>query len=351
MNLNLNKIRFGLKVRISLYERIASFLDAGIDLNAALEKIQSRYKKTRDYRATVLSKWLAELKKGKTFSSAIKDWIPPSEFMLIDAGIQTGDPAGGLRKTIVLAKSSAENKAAIIGGLIMPIFLFLMLFFMVLGFKIKMVPVFEGILPLEEWPDMARSLNEFSTSVYDNLGLIVSLMVGSFVGIVATLNIWHGKIRSYFDYLPPWSLYKGYQGSSFLISLAALMAAGVPSFKAVETMDESASPWMKYHLKKILAEMKRGGNTGTALNTGMLDKETAGNIEDYSELGTFENAIEIIGTTALSDSVTKTKARMKVISTLLLFVVAGSVVTIYYSIFDLQQVVAEKSNQQQQGYQ
>ena len=36
---------------------------------------------------------------------------------------------------------------------------------------------------------------------------------------------------------------------------------------------------------------------------------------------------------------------MKAISTLLLFVVAGSVVTIYYAIFDLQNAVAEKSQQ------
>lgn len=347
--MNLNKLKFGLKVRISLYERIASFLDAGIDLTNALEKIQSRYKKARDYRAKILEKWLTELKKGKDFSEAIIDWVPPSEFMLIDAGIKTGDPAGGLRKTIVLAKSSAENKGAIIGGLIMPVFLFLMLFGMIIGFKIKMVPVFEGILPLEEWPSMARTLNEFSTSVYDNLTLIVSIMIGGFVLIVSTLNIWHGKIRSYFDYLPPWSLYRGYQGSSFLISLSSLMSSGVPGYRALETMNESASPWMKFHLRKMMAQMKRGGNAGTALNTGMLDKETAGNIEDYSELGSFEKAIDQIGTNALSESVNKTKARMKVISTLLLFVVAGSVVTIYFAIFDLQQVVAEKSNQQQNG--
>lgn len=343
MSMAIDKMRFTLKIRISLYERIASFLDAGIDLTNALEAIQARYKKSKDYRGKVLSNWLSELKKGKDFSTAIKPWVPFSEFMLINAGVETGNIAEGLRKTIMLSKSSAENKGAIIGGLVMPIFLFLMLFMLIVGFRVKMVPVFEGILPISEWPSMAHSLNDLASGVYDNLNIIIFIMVGSFAAIVSTLNIWHGKIRSYFDYLPPWSLYRNFQGSSFLISLSALMSSGIPGYTAIEDMNRNASPWMKYHLKQMMAKMKKGGNAGTALDTGMIDKETAGNIADYSKLGSFENAIDQIGTKALSESVIKTKIKMKAISTLLLFVVAGSVVTIYYAIFDLQNAVAEKS--------
>lgn len=347
MKINLNKIRFGLKVRISLYERIASFLDAGIDLTKALEKIQYRYEKSKDYRSKVLLNWLSELKKGKDFSEAIRPWIPSSEYMLIDAGVQLGSIAEGLRKTIVLAKSSAENKGAIIGGLIMPVFLVLMLLGMIIGFKVKMVPVFENILPISEWPDMARNLDELATAVYDNMNIIFSVMAISTIVIISTLNIWYGRIRSLFDKLPPWSLYKGFQGSSFLISLSALMSSGIPGYQAIESMNDKAAPWMQYHLRQMMAQMKRGGNSGTAINTGLLDKETSGNIEDYSELGSFEKAINEIGTKALTDSVEKTKARMKVVSTLLLFVVAGSVVVIYYSIFDLQQVIASRAQSQQ----
>ena len=39
MSMAIDKMRFTLKIRISLYERIASFLDAGIDLTNALEAI------------------------------------------------------------------------------------------------------------------------------------------------------------------------------------------------------------------------------------------------------------------------------------------------------------------------
>lgn len=343
MSMALNKMRFGLKVRISLYERIASFLDAGIDLNSALETIQGRYKKSKDYRGKVLASWLAELKKGKDFSEAIKPWIPFSEFMLISSGIETGKISEGLRKTIVLSKSSAENKGAIIGGLIMPIFLFLMLFALIIGFRVKMVPVFEGILPISQWPTMASNINSLASAVYDNLSLILIIFFSLTVLIISTLNIWHGKIRSYFDYLPPWSMYKSFQGSSFLISLSALMSSGVPGYNAIENMSRNSSPWMKDHLKVMMSKMKKGGNAGTALDTGLLDKETAGNISDYSRLGTFENAIEQIGTKALTESVAKTKVKMKAVSTILLFVVAGSVVTIYYAIFDLQNAVADKT--------
>lgn len=344
------KLRFGLKVRISLYERIAAFLEAGIDLTNALEKIQFRYKQKKDYRAKILESWIAEIRKGNDFSMAIKKWIPPSEFMLINAGMTTGDPVEGLRKTIVLAKSSAENKAAIKGGLIMPVILFSLILVMVLGFRIKMVPIFEAILPIDQWPPMAGSLYTFSSMLYDNF-FISSIITGIIVFIiVSTMNIWHGRIRDVFDKLPPWSMYRSYQGSSFLISLSSLMSAGVAGYDAIETMNSNASPWMKRHLKQIMKKIKQGSTPGKSLSTGMLDKETAGDIEDYAELTSFEKAIDQIGTRALHESVEKTKAKMKIVSNLLLVAVAVSIVTIYASIFELQQTVAEKSSVDQSQY-
>jgi type II secretory pathway component PulF len=197
---------------------------------------------------------------------------------------------------------------------------------------------------------MARSLNEFSSAFYDNFLLIISVIGVVVFAVVSTMNIWNGKIRHYFDYLPPWSLYKSYQGSSFLISLASLMSSSVSGFDAIEQMNQHASPWMSSHLKQVMKKMRQGENPGKSLNTGMLDKETAGDIEDYSSLSSFENAIEQIGTKALHESVEKTKVKMKVVSNLLLFAVAGSIITIYYAVFDLQQVIAERSNVEQSNF-
>ena len=336
------KSRFGLSKRIGMYEKISAFLDAKIDLVSSLKSIRDRYAQRKDFRAVIMSEWIATLEQGQKFSDAIAYWVPSSELMLIEAGERGGDLVTGLNEAVVLSQSAAKNKAAIIGGVAFPIALVAMLMGMLAMFQVKMAPVFRELLPVEKWPDSARTLNTISSFVYNQMWIVLLIMGALSFVIGKTMGTWTKSPRHIFDKLPPWNIYRSYQASSFLIALSSLMKAGVPAYNALRAMDKNASPWMKAHLAKMMNTMNLGGgNMGRALDTGLLDDETAGDVQDYSRLGSFSEAIYILGARSLEKGIKVIQERMSVVKNLLLVLVAGSIIWIYFASFGLQTEIAD----------
>lgn len=53
--------------------------------------------------------------------------------------------------------------------------------------------------------------------------LAVGITTPYLYSLVALFGKWKGSVREIFDKVPPWSVYKVYQGCSFLIGLASMM--------------------------------------------------------------------------------------------------------------------------------
>lgn len=336
------KFRLSLSKRIGMYEKIQAFLEGKFDLVSSLKSIRDRYAGRKDFRAIIMSEWIMELEKGGRFSDALAPWVPASELMLIEAGERGGALQAGLAEAVVLSTASARNKAAIIGGVAFPLALVAMLMGMLSMFQVKMAPVFKGLMAVELWPESARTLDTISGFVYNQIYIVIIIFVVVSAIISKTMGTWTRAPRHIFDKLPPWNIYRSYQASSFLIAMSSLMRAGVPAYDALKSMDKNASPWMKVHLAKMMSMMNLGaGNMGRALNTGLLDEETAGDVEDYSRLGSFSDAIYVLGSRSLEDGIKQIQARMAVVKNLLLVLVAGSIIWIYFASFGLQTAIAD----------
>ena len=353
-SLAVQKLTFGLKARLSLYERIEAFLVGGIDVVTTLKTIRDRYKNRRSTRgkAKILDSWIKSMERGSTFSDALREWVPASEHMLISSGEKGEGIIQGLQEARVLSAASAKSKAAIMGGTIFPAVLFAMIIGMLIMFQVQMVPIFKGLLPVERWPGSAQTLNTLSAFMKNQLYLVLGIVLGLGVFIGYTMPRWRGDIRTrFFDRLPPWSIYRSYQSSSFLISLSSLMKAGVATYDALRQMHRTASPWMRLHLERMMVAMRHGGgdNPGRALNTGLLDADIAGDIEDYSRLGSFQDAIYRIGQRSLEEGVKSIQIKMDVLKNVLLFCVAGSIVWIYLTSYGLQTTIANSVNNMRGG--
>lgn len=344
----LQKLTFGLKARVSMYERIGAFLEAGIDMVTTLRTIRDRYKKRRSTqgRAKILDSWIRSMERGGTFSDAIREWVPSSEHMLISSGERGEGIISGLQEARVLSQASAKSKAAILGGTIFPAVLFAMIIGMLIMFQVQMVPIFKQLLPVDRWPGSAQTLNSLSAFMKNQLYLVLGAVLAGSAVISYTMPRWRGDLRlKVFDKLPPWSIYRSYQASSFLISLSSLMKAGVANYDALRLMHRTASPWMRLHLERMMFSMRSGGaNPGEALDTGLLDPDVAGDIQDYSRLGSFQNAIYRIGQRSLEDGVKSIQLKMDVLKNILLFAVAGSIVWIYLTSYGLQTTIANTVN-------
>ena len=348
VGLALQKLSFGLKARVSMYERIEAFLEAGIDMVTTLRTIRERYKQRRSTqgRAKILDSWIRSMERGGTFSDAIREWVPTSEHMLIASGERGQGIISGLQEARVLSQASAKSKAAILGGTIFPSVLFAMIIGMLIMFQVQMVPIFKQLLPIERWPGSAQTLNSLSGFMKNQLYIVIGVLLASAAIISYTMPKWRGDIRlKVFDKLPPWSIYRSYQASSFLISLSSLMKAGVAHYDALRLMYRTASPWMRLHLERMMFNMRSGGlNPGEALDTGLLDPDVAGDIQDYSRLGSFQDAIYRIGQRSLEEGVKSIQMKMDVLKNVLLFAVAGSIVWIYLTSYGLQTTIANTVN-------
>ena len=349
LGLSMEKLFFSLKARISLYERIEAFLVGGVDVVTTLRTIRDRYLQRRSTRgrAKILNAWIRSMELGGTFSDAIRPWVPTAEHMLISSGERGEGIISGLQEARVLSQASARSKAAIYGGTVFPAVLFAMIIGMLIMFQVQMVPIFKGLLPVERWPGSAQTLNSLSGFIKDNLSVMIAAVVCTAIFIGYTMPRWRGDLRAkIFDHLPPWSIYRSYQASSFLISLSSLMRAGVANYDALRLMHRTASPWMRMHLERRMTNMRHGGeNQGEALDTGLLDREVAGDIQDYSRLASFQDAIYRIGQRTLEEGVKSIQIKMDVLKNVLLFAVAASIVWIYLTSYGLQTTIAAQVNQ------
>ena len=339
------KFRFGLKARISLYERIADFLDAQIDIVSTLKALRDRYIKSKDYRAQILTEWITNMERGAVFSDSLREWVPPAEHMLISAGERGIGLKNGLTEAKVLSTASSDTKAAIAGGIIFPIALFGMIIGLMFMFQTQQVPAFTSMLPIERWPPSAKMLYNISYFFYKYLFVLLAAIGALAFFISATMGRWTRPPRALFDRLPPWSIYKSYQSSSFLIGLASLMQAGIANYDALRMLHRNASPWMKMHLERMMSAMKVGGsNPGKALDTGLLDDEIAGDVQDYSRLGTFQDAIYRMGQRSLREGVKSIESKMVVVRNLMLVLVAGSIAWMYLTSYNLQTTIASAAS-------
>jgi type II secretory pathway component PulF len=339
------KFRFGLKYRINMYKRLESYTKEEFPIYDSLVKFKARYDKKKDFRGKIIGFWLEKMKHGQSFPQAISGWIPDAELNLITAGDEGNGVEKGLAEAIKFAQSAQKIKSVIIAGSAYP----LILLFVVLGFiamfSVKMAPTYLSILPVEKWPDLGQNFYYFSSFLVSYWYIVLGIFVGAGIVIGSTITKWTGPVREVFDKFPPWSVYKVYQSSAFLISLASMMQSGTPLNDALKKIKRTSSPWMGLYMDDMMRNLRKGGqNFGQHLNVGLLDDETAGDVIDYSELGKFEEAIYSIGEDNLESSVQKIELRMNIVKNLMIALVGITVGVIYYTTIELNGVVADAAS-------
>jgi type II secretory pathway component PulF len=243
-----------------------------------------------------------------------------------------------------MSMANARMKKTIIGQSIQPLVLTAAVMSMFILFQARMVPIFEKIKPVAAWPSGAVRLYNISYFIEHYLLLVVAAMVGMGYVFLVSLPRWKGPRRAMVDTMPPWSVYRVQQSSAFLIALSSLMTAGVTVYASLQLLHRNGSPYLRWHLERMMSAMSQGAdNPGAAMNTGLLDKETAGEVEDYSQLGSFREAIQTIGKQNLEDSLERIALTMGALRNVMLIAVAGTVMWIYGTTYMLQADIANSA--------
>lgn len=339
------KSKLGLNTRVQLYEKLKSFTEEEFPVFESLAKFKQRYDLKKDPRGKIIGIWLDDMRSGANFSTAVKGWIPDAELNLIQAGEDGSGIEKGLAEAIKFGKSSAKIKSVIIGGAMYPVIMLLVIMGFIAMFNKQMAPTYLEFLPVERWPEAGRHFYSFSEILIGYWYIVLGIIIVSGYVISTTIGKFVGPARKFLDKLPPWSVYKVYQGCSFLIGLASMMQSGTPLNDALEKIKKSSDVWLRKYINEMQKNLRKGGkNFGIHLNVGLLDEETANDVIDYSELGSFEKAVYSIGEKNLENSVLNIEAKMAMARNLMLVLVGLTVGFIYYTSIELNGAVAEAAS-------
>lgn len=329
-------IRADASARLRLWLKLSRLLNSGIPLLRALDNLHSRrlaYSGATDPLAMALSEWRAIVSNGQPLSHAVAEWVTDDERMLILSGEESGTLPDTLQ-SIGLVMNGKKRVRQALAGLIYPSFIGILVVAFVWYFGVFVMPQFTGLVASRgaQWQGSARVLVEVSAFVREWMLPVVILAVAGIVGMFSTLPYWTkraSKLRIIFDRsVPPWSLYRLNAGTSWLISLAALVKSGMRMERALQQLAARANPWLKERIVATLRGLHSGLNLGDALSRSgydFPDRELIDDIGIYADHGGVGEALDKLGRDWLEEAVDLIRSR---VALLIVFAVLGMGLTI-----------------------
>jgi type II secretory pathway component PulF len=314
------KLTFSTKTRMRLYEKIGKFIANGVPITHALDEIYVHVsvegKKPKAAAARVVDEWRRSIRNGRSFARAISGWATAEELSVLDAGEISGRLDKAIDDVMFINLARKRIRGAVF-GLVYPMVLVGTTCLYLYIFGTQVVPAFARILPVERWQGAGVQMAMLSKFVLHGLAPLLVICTVLLVVIMATLGRWTGRARQAFDKVPPWSLYRLAVGSSFLISLAALLHAGVAVPEALRIMHATGSPWYRERLAATRRMVLNGArNIGDALHkTGYQfpSWEMVIDIRSYASLDGFEDMLDRLSRQWLDESVAQIQTQMDVL--------------------------------------
>lgn len=335
--------RLNTEKRMAICRKLASLLRNDFTLIDALERLEmvesKNGTKPNEPFAIVMRQWQKNLERGMTFSEATRGWVPPNETLLVTSG-NLSNLVVALENVGRVVDGMQRIRRAMTTAVAYPLFLLALTFGIIIMVGIYLVP------PLAEvagnavvWRGTARSLvwlSDFSIK-YWYLFLIV---FASLVAIIwASLANWSGRLRAMFDRFPPWSTYKIQVSVGWLMSLAAMVSAGVTIPDAMRMLADNANRYLRNILDRTLRFIANGDNLGRALqNTGrgFPDDEIIGDLTIYADMNGFDENLTQVAGDYLNESVRKMEKISNTLNSLGILLVSAIIAWVVLGTFQMQ---------------
>lgn len=343
LELKLTKLQFRMnrKTRLRIYRKLEGMLRSNEALSRSLDRLYQNVtemgKKTKRPAAIALREWFLKDRAGISLSQAMEGWVPTGELYLIRAGEESGSLAQTLSFIQLMGERGREMREAVSYAVGYPIFITLLLGFVLWTFSINLIANMRANAPANVLEAMGGVV-PFSDFIAA-FGLYIIGALFLIIGCIAvTLPYWRSALRSKFDMYPPWSWYRILQGSGFLMGLSALLGAQVPLKRSLEILEEQGNPWIKERIGAARQRVLRGHNLGEALRLSQLNfpaPEIAIDLEILSERADVGAVIEQVTADWMRDQVDAMKMQAVFIRNMGMAIVGGIIAWTMSSIFSV----------------
>lgn len=342
------KFEFNAKARRRFYIKLSQLLENGVSLGTALQQIQaisSRSKKS--VLPHVYAKWRRSVENGTNFGQCIGPYVPNAEAILLESGAESGFLVDSLHNAANTVEQQAKIRNAIISNAAYPVLLLGMLVAALILASYMVIPTFADILPIEKWKGSAYVVAR-TTSIIRDYGIYFLIIFVAIIVLVAfSLPRWSGKSRRYVENIIPWNLYRMWQGSAFLLAVSAVMNAGVKLDEvSLGRIVRNADPYLAQRVNAIKRGIISGANLGDALHQagyGFPDEDIISDLRIYARLRGFDKNLVRIVQSWIGDLVEKVGVIMKVLNTVVLFLIAIVIGMLISSLYAVVQQIQSQS--------
>lgn len=257
----LARLLFSGRERLDFYDILATYLDRSVRQPEALAEIRAIEIEGRSPLihwslpvATAVPSWLHRiLDRGERFGTVMADWLPHDEAMIFAALADSGLTGQGLRDLAALSAQQTAWKRSLRRALL-PLFGAAALF--VAGFwylSTSLFPALFAALPhgvaLEGAAADLKGASDFFAAFGPYLLGGITLVP---LATARLLPVWTGPLRKLFDRFPLFEIYKSWTGLGFLLSLSALLKAGVSLREALEMLERRSPAYVAERIRAVL---------------------------------------------------------------------------------------------------
>ncbi|WP_186094245.1 type II secretion system F family protein [Burkholderia gladioli] len=262
-------------LRKRLYTDILHMRKELSDVQIVADLRQSMLRVGRRHDARILRNVYQRLVGGKRFSEAIGA-LPPAEKSMLVSGDTKGDLDIAVNQILALHSRLDRMILTMWASLANPLGYAIVMYVFAYGFGKHLAPTLIQMATSNTLAGAAGSpqlsgaagtlvaIGGFATG-YGPLLVLSALGVAAFATARALPRM-TGKLRRFLDrYVFPFTLYRAFQGASWLLNFSMMVAAGMPPADALADQIRYATPWLAAYLRPIHREVQGGVQLGVAM--------------------------------------------------------------------------------------
>ena len=332
--------------RMAISRKVASLLRNNFTLMDALHRIEmiesKDGQKPNEPFAIAMREIQKNLERGMTFAEATAGWVPNEETLLLTSG-NVSSLLISLENITRIVDGISRIKRALLSAVAYPLFLFALTIGIIVMVGVYLVPpLIEAAGSDVVWRGTAASL-VFISGIAGKYWHVFAGVFIAIVGVIwASLPIWTGKLRTLFDKLPPWNTYKLQLSVSWLMSLSAMVSAGVSVPDAMRMLSDKSNRYLSNILDEALHYIANGENLGNALALTGKDfpsDEIIGDLMIYSDMNDFDKNISQIANDYMEESVRKMESISNVLNSIGIILVSLIIGWVVLGTFQMQEQI------------
>lgn len=329
------RLFFSANVRLSFYRAFAIYQSQGIREDVSLANwwnviTRRGTQKLWHPMAVMIPVLLYRMNEvGERWQSAFIPWLPANDAMLFRASRQTGITPKLMQRLTEMSvegrRWSKEIRKAIAPALVNIAYIVVL----IASVGMFYFPALHRQLPNMRITGGAAQLQALSNFVNSYGVLILALMVTTPFLLRRFLES-SGTVRSLFDGLIGFTIYRQSTGMTFLLGLSAILETGAKFEEAIDLLKEDATPYVRERLEAVLAyDDLKPADALTATGYGWPDEETLELLQLYMEMRNPHEGIDVLVNDWFERAIEKYVVIGNTVSTLCQFLTWGIVAWLY----------------------